>query len=96
MAVVAEGRLVVDDEPVALEVRGRADGLEEIGGRGRDVGHRSGGLLARRSVVPTMVRPRPATPPRPDRYGCTMDIDELIRTKRAAARSPTSPWRATT
>ena len=45
IAVVAEGGLVVDDEAVAVEMGAAGEGGEEVGGRGRDVGHR-GGLLS--------------------------------------------------
>ena len=38
---LAEGRLVVDDEPVAVEVGSVADDAQQVGRRGRDVGHRS-------------------------------------------------------
>ena len=41
MARAAERGLVIDDEQVAVEVRGGSEGLEQVGGGGRDVGHRS-------------------------------------------------------
>ncbi len=38
---VAERRFIVDDEPVAVEMGRAAQGGEQVGWRGRDVGHRS-------------------------------------------------------
>ena len=61
-AAVAEGRLVVDDEAVAVEVGAAGEGGEQVGGRGRDVGHRrrspvgrvaAHGTAASRSPTPT-------------------------------------------
>ena len=46
IAVVAERGLVVDDEQVAVEMGRAAECGEQVGGRGRDVGHRSSLLAA--------------------------------------------------
>ena len=57
---VAEGRLVVDDQAVAVEVGGGADGRQEVGGLVATWGMRSAGLLAlvARSTMVAGVRPR--------------------------------------
>ena len=39
-AGVAEGGLVIDDQALAIEVGGAGQGGEQVGRRGRDVGHR--------------------------------------------------------
>ena len=58
----AERRLVVDDEDVAVEMGGRTDGREQVGGRGRDVGHRRGvSLVVVRRHGTARETPRPAT-----------------------------------
>ena len=41
IAVVAEGGFVVDEEQFAIEMGGAAESVQQVGGRGRDVGHRS-------------------------------------------------------
>ena len=45
MRAVAECGLVIDDQPLAVEVGAAGEGGQQVGGRGRDVGHR-GRLLS--------------------------------------------------